>query len=49
MNNDEKIYYEKVDEYINSLDKRFREKCAIKQQVYDDILECLLLLKKFAT
>jgi hypothetical protein len=26
MNNDEKIYYEKVDEYINSLDKKSREK-----------------------
>ncbi|CAF5029341.1 unnamed protein product [Rotaria sp. Silwood1] len=45
MNNDEKIYYEKVDEYINSLDKKFREKCVIKQQVYDDILKCLLLPK----
>ncbi|CAF4153491.1 unnamed protein product [Rotaria sp. Silwood2] len=45
MNHDEKIYYEKVDEYINSLDKMFREKCVIKQQVYDDILKCLLLPK----
>ncbi|CAF5026545.1 unnamed protein product, partial [Rotaria sp. Silwood1] len=45
MNNDEKIYYEKVDEYINSLDKKFREKCVIKQQGYDDILKCLLLPK----
>ncbi len=39
MNNDEKNYYVKVDEYINSLDEKFREKCIIKQQVYDDILK----------
>jgi glutaredoxin 2 len=45
MNNDEKNYYVKVDEYINSLDEKFREKCIIKQQVYDDILKCLLLRK----
>ena len=45
MNNDEKIYYEKVVEYINSLDQNFREKSVIKQQVYDDILKCLLLPK----
>jgi len=45
MNNDEKNYYVKVDEYINSLDKKFREKCIIKQQVYDDILKCLVLPK----
>ncbi len=43
MNNDEKNYYVKVDEYINSLDKKFRGKCIIKQKVDDDILKCLLL------
>jgi transposase InsO family protein len=44
-NNNEKIFYEKVDERINLLSKNFREKCAIKQQVYTDILKCLLLAK----
>ncbi|CAF2910916.1 unnamed protein product, partial [Rotaria sp. Silwood2] len=43
--NNEKIFYEKVDEYIYSLHKNYRKKCAIKQQVYNDILKCLLLPK----
>jgi hypothetical protein len=45
VDNTEKVFYEKVDEYINSLHKNYRKKCVIKQQVYDDILKCLLLPK----
>lgn len=43
--NGEKIFYEKVDDHINSLSKNFREKYVIKQQVYNDVLKCLQLLK----
>ena len=39
--NNKKIFYEKVEEYINSLSKNFRAKCVIKQHIYNDILICL--------
>ncbi|CAF3196073.1 unnamed protein product [Rotaria socialis] len=45
QDNNEKNFYENVDKYINSLSKKFRDKSVIKQQVYNDILKCLLLPK----
>jgi hypothetical protein len=45
VNNNEKLFYEKVDEYINSLDEKFRKKAVIKHEVYNDIQKCLLLPK----
>ena len=43
--NNKKIFYEKVDEYISSLSKNFRAKCVIKQHIYNDILICLEMPK----
>ncbi|CAF4978312.1 unnamed protein product [Rotaria sp. Silwood1] len=49
QDNNEKTFYEKVDNYIDSLSENFREKSVIKQQVYNDILKCLLLPKGTST
>ncbi|CAF1227611.1 unnamed protein product [Rotaria sordida] len=46
IDNNEKVFYEKIDEYINSLHKNHHEKCVIKRQVYNDILKYLLLRKE---
>ncbi|CAF1680811.1 unnamed protein product [Rotaria magnacalcarata] len=45
VNDNEKMFYAKIDEYINCLGDKFREKAVIKQQVYNDIMQCLLLAK----
>ena len=39
------VFYEKLDEYINSLHQNYRKKCVIKQQCYNDILRCMMLPK----
>jgi hypothetical protein len=44
-NNGELHYYEQLEKYINSLSRKFREKSVIKQNVYNDIVKCLLLSK----
>ncbi|CAF4552577.1 unnamed protein product [Rotaria sp. Silwood2] len=44
-NNAETLFYEEVDKHINSLSVKFRQKCVIKQNVYDDIIKCLTLPK----
>ncbi|CAF3991555.1 unnamed protein product, partial [Rotaria sp. Silwood2] len=49
VDNHEMIFYKKLDEYINSLHEKYREKCVIKQRVYNDILQCLLLPKGTAS
>ena len=49
VNNNEKNYYDKVDEYINSLSGKFREKSVIKEDVYNKIQQCLLLPKGTST
>ncbi|CAF3385514.1 unnamed protein product [Rotaria sp. Silwood1] len=49
QDNNEKTFYEKVDNYIDSLSENFREKSVIKQHVYNDILKCLLLPKGTST
>ncbi len=41
----EKIFYEKVNEYIQSLGEKFREKSIIKQEIYNNIQKCLSLPK----
>ena len=43
--NSELRYYQQLEKRINSLSGRFRAKCIIKQNVYDDIGKCLLLPK----
>ncbi|CAF4115427.1 unnamed protein product, partial [Rotaria sordida] len=40
-----KYFYDKVDEYINSLDQKFRGKAVIAQELYNKIQQCLLLPK----
>ncbi|CAF4689577.1 unnamed protein product, partial [Rotaria magnacalcarata] len=45
VNDNEKMFYAKIDKYINCLGDKFREKAVIKQQVYNDIMQCLLLAK----
>jgi hypothetical protein len=45
VNVNERSFYEKIDEYINSLSEKFREKSVIKQDVYNDIQRSLLLVK----
>ncbi|CAF4110010.1 unnamed protein product [Rotaria sordida] len=40
-----KYFYDKVDEYINSLDQKFRGKAVIAQELYKKIQQCLLLPK----
>ncbi|CAF1429135.1 unnamed protein product [Rotaria sordida] len=44
-NDNEKTFYEKVEEHISSLNTNFRAKCVIKQKIYDDIQKCLLAPK----
>ncbi|CAF3902852.1 unnamed protein product [Rotaria sp. Silwood1] len=41
VDNHEIISYKKLDEYINSLHEKYRKKSVIKQQVYNDVLQCL--------
>ncbi|CAF3626874.1 unnamed protein product [Rotaria sp. Silwood1] len=45
VDNHEIIFYKKLDEYINSLHEKYRKKSVIKQQVYNDVLQCLSLPK----
>ncbi|CAF1433609.1 unnamed protein product [Rotaria sordida] len=40
-----KYFYDKVDEYINSLDQKCRWKAVITQELYNKIQQCLLLPK----
>ena len=47
-NNSELCYYEQLQNHINSLSKKFREKCVIKQNVYmcvDRQLVVLVIVK----
>ena len=45
IDNNEEVFYKKIDECINSLHKNHRDKCVIKQQMYNNILKCLSLPK----
>jgi hypothetical protein len=45
VNTNEKLFYERIEEYVNKLDTKFREKCVIKQEMYNKIQKCLLLPK----
>ena len=39
------LYYEELKKHIDSLSKKFQEKSVIKQNVYNDIVKCLLSTK----
>jgi hypothetical protein len=45
VNSNEKLFYKKIDEYINKLETKFREKSVIKQDMHNKIQKCLLLAK----
>ena len=40
------LYYEELKKHIDSLSKKFQEKSVIKQNVYNDIVKCLLSTKE---
>ncbi len=42
IDNQQLRYYEELEKHINALSKNFREKSVIKQNVYDNIIKCLL-------
>jgi hypothetical protein len=42
IDNQQLRYYEELEKHINAMSKNFREKSVIKQDVYEDIIKCLL-------
>ncbi|CAF1363369.1 unnamed protein product [Adineta steineri] len=45
MENGESLYYKELEKHINSLSERYRSKSVIRQNGYNDIIKCVLLLK----
>jgi hypothetical protein len=45
VNINEKIFHERIEEYVNKLDRKYREKSVIQQEMYNKIQRCFLLPK----
>ncbi|CAF3169423.1 unnamed protein product [Rotaria sp. Silwood2] len=43
--NSELHFYEQLEKYINLLGQNIRDKSVIKQNIYNDIVKCILLAK----